>query len=165
MLDQKLALVLLIGSDEGIEDETVERVVDLGDPRQGGGITGNIWPNRAIASGVSGRRTVDGAQVETAPPPNRSLVVPTPDEMAVQLDERAGLELLPGRAERAFGDDTLGHIARAQDLKKLIQLALERAFDQVEQEHDGERQGTVTGKVCFGASVPGNEGRIANEIT
>jgi hypothetical protein len=39
MLDQKLALVLLVGSDEGIEDEAVERVVDLRDPRQSGGIT------------------------------------------------------------------------------------------------------------------------------
>jgi hypothetical protein len=62
MLDQKLALVLLVGSDEGIEDEAVERVVDLRDPRQSGGITGNIWPNWAIASGVSGRRTVDPAR-------------------------------------------------------------------------------------------------------
>src|SRR3954453_6906425 len=35
MLDQKLALVPLIGSDDGIEDE----VVELGDPRQSGGIT------------------------------------------------------------------------------------------------------------------------------
>jgi hypothetical protein len=87
--------------------------------------------------------------------------------MAVELDERGGIELLPGGAERAFCDDTFGHIARAQDRKELIQLALERAFDQVEQEHDhdGERQGTVTGKVCFGASMPGNEGRIADEIT
>ena len=94
-------------------------------------------------------------------------MVPAPDEMAVQLDERRRVELLPGGAERAFCDDTLGHIARAQDLKELIQLALERAFDQVEQEHDhdGKRQGTVTGKICFGASVPGNEGRIADEIT
>ena len=67
----------------------------------------------------------------------------------------------------ASADDTLGHIARAQDLKELIQLALERAFDQVEQEHDhdGKRQGTVAGKVCFGASVPGNEVRIVDEIT
>jgi hypothetical protein len=87
--------------------------------------------------------------------------------MAVELDESGGIELLPGSAERAFSDDTFGHIVRAQNLKELIQLALERAFDQVEQEHDhnGERQGTVTGKVCFGAPVPGNEGRIANEIT
>ena len=52
-------------------------------------------------------------------------------------------------------------------MKELIQFALERALDQVEQEHDhdGKRQGTVAGKVCFGASVPGNEGRIADEIT
>src|ERR671920_1645992 len=47
MLDQKLALVLLIGSDDGVKDEAVERVVDLGDPRQRGGITGNIWPKWA----------------------------------------------------------------------------------------------------------------------
>jgi hypothetical protein len=39
MLDQERALVLLVGSDEGIADEAVERVVDLGDPRQGGRIT------------------------------------------------------------------------------------------------------------------------------
>lgn len=165
MLDQKLAIVLLVGSDEGIEDEAVERVVDLGDPRQGGGITGNIWPNWAIASGVSGRRTVDGAQVETAPPLNGSIVVPALDEMAVELDERGGIELLPGGTERAFCDDTFGHIARAQDLINLIQLALERALDQVDQEHDGKRQGTVAGKICFGASVPGNEGRIVDKIT
>src|SRR4051812_4179120 len=147
-------------------------VVDLGDPRQGGGITVGgkhlaELGDRLWRVGQAPRRSIDGAQVETAPPPNRSIVVPTPDEMAVQLDERGGIELLPGGAERAFCDDTLGHIARTQDLKELIQLALERAFDQVEQEHDhdGERQGTVTGKVCFGAPVSGNEGRIANEIT
>ena len=94
-------------------------------------------------------------------------MVPALDEMAVEFDERGGIELLPGGAERAFCDDTLGHIARAQNLKELIQLALERTLDQVEQEHDhdGERQGTVTGKVCFGAPVPGNEGGIADEIT
>jgi hypothetical protein len=83
--------------------------------------------------------------------------------MAVELDERGGIELLPGGAERAFCDDTFSHIARA--LKELIQLALERPLDQVDQEHDGKRQGTVAGKVCFGASVPGNEGRIVGEIT
>jgi hypothetical protein len=116
--------------------------------------------------GQAQRRSVEGAQVEPAPTPNWSIVVPTPDEMSVQFDERGGFELLSGRAERALGDDTVGHIAMAQDLKELIQLALERAFDQVEQEqeHDGKRQGTVTGKVCFGASVPGNEGRIIDEI-
>ena len=77
-------------------------------------------------------------------------MVPAPDEMAVEFDERGGIELLPGGAERAFGDDTFGDIARVQDLKELIQLALERAFDQVEQEHDhdGERQGTVAGQGC-----------------
>ena len=87
--------------------------------------------------------------------------------MAVELNERGRVELLPGGAERAFCDDTFGHIAMAQDLKELIQLALERAFDQVDQEHDhdGKRQGTVTGKVCFGASMPDDEGRIADEIT
>ena len=92
-------------------------------------------------------------------------MVPALDEMAVELDERAGIELLPGGAERAFCDDTFGHSARAQDLKELIQLALERALDQVEQEHDGKRQGTVAGKVCFGASVPGNKVRIVDKIT
>src|SRR5690242_14767467 len=117
MLDQKLALVPLIGSDEGIEDEAVERVVDLGDPRQGGGITvGGKHPaelgDRLWRVGQAHRRSIDGAQVETAPPPNRSIVVPAPDEMAVQLDERSGIELLPGGAERAFCDDTLGDNAR-----------------------------------------------------
>ena len=94
-------------------------------------------------------------------------MVPALDEMAVELNERGRVELLPGGAERAFCDNTLGHIARAQNLKELIQLALQRALDQVEQEHDHDRkgQGTVAGKVCFGASVPGNEGRIVDEIT
>ena len=94
-------------------------------------------------------------------------MIPALDEMAVELDESGGIELLPGSAERAFCDDTFGHIARAQDLKELIQLALERALDQVDQEHDhdGKRQGAVAGKVCFGASVPGNEGRIVDQIT
>ena len=69
MLDQKLTLVLLIGSDDGIEDEAVERI--LGDPRQGGGITGNIWPNWAIASGVSGRRNVDPSMARRSKPRHR----------------------------------------------------------------------------------------------
>ena len=93
MLDQKLALVLLVGSDEGIEDEAVERVVDLGDPRQGGGITVGgkhlaELGDRLWRVGQAQRRSVDGAQVETAPPPNRSIVAPAPDEMVVELDER-----------------------------------------------------------------------------
>ena len=94
-------------------------------------------------------------------------MVPALDEMVVELDERSGIELLPGGAERAFCNDTLGHITRAQDLKELIQLALKRALDQVEQEHDHDRkgQGTVTGKIRFGASMPGNEGGVADEIT
>ena len=71
MLDQKRALVPLIGSDDGIEDEAVERVGDLRDPRQGGGITGNIWPNRAIASGVSGRRNVDPSMARRSKPRHR----------------------------------------------------------------------------------------------
>jgi len=66
---------------------------------------------------------------------------PTPDKMSVQVDERGRLELLPGRAQRAFGDNTLGHIARALDLKELIQLALECAFDQVQQEQEHDRKG------------------------
>jgi hypothetical protein len=71
MLDQKVALVLLIGSDDGIKDEAVERVVELGDPRQGGGITGNIWPKLAIASGVSGRRKVDPSMARRSKPRHR----------------------------------------------------------------------------------------------
>ena len=94
-------------------------------------------------------------------------MIPALDEMAVELDESGGIELLPGSAERAFCDDTFGDIARAQNLKELIQFALECALDQVEQEHDhdGKRQGTVTGKIRFGTSMPGNEGRIVDEIT
>src|SRR3954453_9302923 len=91
MFDQKVALVPLIGSDDGIEDEAVERV--LGGPRQGGGITVGgkhlaKTGDRLWRVGQAQRRSIDGAQVEPAPPPNRSIVVPAPDEMAVQLDER-----------------------------------------------------------------------------
>jgi hypothetical protein len=86
--------------------------------------------------------------------------------MPVQFDERAGFALLAGRTERALGDGTVGHIARAQNLKELVQFALERAFDQVEQEQEnnGKRQGAAAAEVWFGASVPGNEGRIVDEI-
>ena len=56
---------------------------------------------------------------------------PAPDKMPVQVDERGRLELLPGRAQRAFGDSALGHVGAVQDLKEVIQFPLERAFDQV----------------------------------
>ena len=73
MLDQKLALVPLIGSDDGIEDEAVERVVDLEiRARVAGSLwAGNIWPNWAIASGVSGRRTVDPSMARRSKPRHR----------------------------------------------------------------------------------------------
>ena len=79
---------------------------------------------------------------------------PTPDKMAVQVDER--LELLPGRAQRTLGNSALGHIGAVQDLKEFIQFPLECAFDQVqqEQEHDRKGQGPVTSEICFGASMP-----------
>ena len=88
-------------------------------------------------------------------------------EMAVQFDERAGLELLAGRTERTLGDRPLGHVGAVQDLEELIQFPLQRAFDQVDQEdeHDGKRQSAMTGEVCFGASMSGNEGRIVDELT
>ena len=92
---------------------------------------------------------------------------PTPDKMSVQVDERGRLELLPGRAQRALGDSALGHIGAVQDLKEFIQLPLECAFDQVqqEQEHDRKGQGPVTGEICFGASMPGKKGRIVDQTT
>ena len=92
---------------------------------------------------------------------------PAPDKMSVQVDERGRLELLTGRAQRAFGDSALGHVGAVQDLKEFIQFPLERAFDQVqqEQEHDRKGQGPVTGEICFGASMPGKKGRIVDQIT
>jgi hypothetical protein len=94
-------------------------------------------------------------------------MVPAPHEMAVQFDERAGLELLAGRTERTLGDRPLGHVGAVQNLKELIQFPLQRAFDQVDQEdeYDGKRQSAMTGEVCFGASMSGNEGRIVDELT
>jgi hypothetical protein len=35
---------------------------------------------------------------------------PAPDEMTIQFDEGGRLELLAGRAQRAFGHDALGPI-------------------------------------------------------
>jgi hypothetical protein len=92
---------------------------------------------------------------------------PTPDKMSVQVDERGRLELLPGRAQRAFGDSALGHVGAAQDLKEVSQFPLERAFDQVQQEHEHDRkgQGPVTGEICFGAPMPGKKGGIVDQIT
>src|SRR3954464_8666912 len=94
-------------------------------------------------------------------------MVPALHEMAVQFDERAGFELLAGRTERTLGDRPLGHVGAVQDLKELIQFPLQRAFDQVHpcDEHDGKRQSAMTGEVCFGASMSGNEGRIVGECT
>jgi len=42
----------------------------------------------------------------------------------------------------------------------------QRAFDQVQQEenHNGKRQGTLTGEVCIGTSMSGNESRIVDEL-
>ena len=92
---------------------------------------------------------------------------PTPDKMSVQVDERGRLELLTGRAQRAFGDSALGHVGAVQDLKEFIQFPLQRAFDQVqqEQEHDRKGQGPMTGEICFRASMPGKKGRIVDQIT
>ena len=172
MLEQELALVPVIGSDEGVQDELVERVVDLRDPRQGRGSTvgGEHLAergNRIWRIGQAQRRAIDGAHLETAPALDWSIMVPAPHEMAVQFDERAGLELLAGRTERTLGDRPLGHVGAVQDLKELIQFPLQRAFDQVDQEdeHDGKRQSAMTGEVCFGASMSGNEGRIVDELT
>ena len=94
-------------------------------------------------------------------------MVPALYKMTVQFDERAGLELLAGCTERTLGDRPLGHVGAVQDLKELIQFPLQRAFDQVDQEdeHDGKRQSAMTGEVCFGASMSGNEGRIVDELT
>ena len=163
MLDQKVAFVAMIGSDQGVKNEAVEWIVDLGDPRQGrrSAVGGDHLTERGDGVrrvGQAQGRAVDGAQVKT---------VPAPDKMSVQVDERARFELLTGCAQRAFGDSALGHVGAVQDLKEVIQFPLERAFDQVqqEQEHDRKGQGPVTGEICFRASMPGKKGRIVDQIT
>ena len=171
VLEQKIPLVPVIRGDERVEDQAVERVVDLGDPRQGGGIAVRREHLAEAGDGVrrvgqAQGRSVDGAHVKTVPAPDRSLMVPTPHEMAVQFDECARLQLLPGGAERALGDNPVGQVGSVQDLKELVQFPLQRAFDQVQQEenHNRKRQGTLPGKVCLGTSMSGNERRIVDEV-
>src|SRR6186997_1373498 len=66
MLDQKVPLVPAIGGDEGVQDELVERVVDLRDPRQGRGsaVGGEHLAERG--DGVSGRRSVEPSMARTS---------------------------------------------------------------------------------------------------
>ena len=172
MLDQKVAFVAMIGGDQGVENEAVEWIVDLGDPRQGrrSAMGGEHLTERGDGVrrvGQAQGRAVNGTHVETVPAPDGHLMGPAPDKMSVQVDERGRLELLTGRAQRAFGDSALGHVGAVQDLKEFIQFPLERAFDQVqqEQEHDRKGQGPVTGEICFRASMPGKKGRIVDQIT
>src|SRR3954447_16502627 len=61
-------------------------------------------------------------------------------EPLVQVDERAGLELLASGTKRALGDGTLGHIGITQNLKEVVQLALEGTLDQVQQEEKHDRK-------------------------
>ena len=170
MLEQEVTLVPVIGGNERVEDQAVERVVDLGDPRQGGGIAVRREHLAEAGDGVrrvgqAQGRSVDGAHVKAMPAPDRSLMVPAPHEMAVQFNERGGFQLLTGGAERALGDHPVGQVGSVQDLKELVQFPLQRAFDQVQQEenHNGKRQGTLTGEVYIGTSMSGNESRIVDE--
>ena len=88
-------------------------------------------------------------------------------EMAVQFNERAGFQLLPGGAERALRDHPVGHVATSQHLKELVQFPLQCAFDQVQQEenHNRKRQSTLTGEVRIRMPMSGNERRIVDEVT
>jgi hypothetical protein len=90
--------------------------------------------------GQAQRRAINGAQVETAPAPDWCIAVPAPNEILVQVDERAGLELLASGTKRALGDGTLGHIGITQNLKEVVQLALEGTLDQVQQEEKHDRK-------------------------
>ena len=94
-------------------------------------------------------------------------MVPALHEMAVQFDERAGLELLAGRTERTLGDRPLGHVGAVQNLKNSSSSRCSAPLIEVDQEdeYDGKRQSAMTGEVCFGASMSGNEGRIVDELT
>jgi hypothetical protein len=113
MLDQKVTFVALIRGDEGIENEAVERIVDLRDPRQGrrSAVGGEHLTERGDGVrrvGQAQGRAVNGAHIETVPAPDSRLMGPALDEMTVQFDEGGRLELLAGRAQRAFGHDALG---------------------------------------------------------
>jgi hypothetical protein len=72
--------------------------------------------------------------------PDWCIAVPAPNEILVQVDERAGLELLASGTKRALGDGTLGHIGITQNLKEVVQLALEGTLDQVQQEEKHDRK-------------------------
>jgi hypothetical protein len=165
-------LVPVIRGDQRVEDQAVERIVELGDPRQGGGIAVRREHLAEAGDGVrrvgqAQGRSVDGAHVKTMPAPDRSLMVPAPHEMAVQFNERGGFQLPTGGAERAFGDHPVGHVATTQHLKELVQFPLQCAFDQVQQEqnHNRKRQSTLTGEVCIRMPMSGNERRIVDELT
>src|SRR4051794_35159088 len=76
MLDQKVTLGPLIRGDEGVENEAGERIVDLGDPRQGrrSAVGGDHRTERGDGVWRVGQpqgRAVDGAHVETVPAPDR----------------------------------------------------------------------------------------------
>ena len=64
------------------------------------------------------------------------------------------------RHEEIVPDEQRRDHRTGRDLERFDQEGADQEHD-----HDGKRQGTVTGKVCFGAPVPGNEGRIVDEIT
>ena len=172
MLDQKVALVALIRGDESVENEAVERIVDVGDPRQGrrSAVAGKHLTERGDhvrCVGQAQSRAVNRTHVKTMPAPNGGLMGPAPEEMAVQFDEGGWLKLLAGRAQGALGHDALGHLGALKNLKELIQFPLKRAFDQVQQEeeHNGKGQGAVAGEICFAAPMPGQKGRIVDQIS
>jgi hypothetical protein len=69
MLDQKVAFVAMIGGDEGVENEAVERIVDLGDPRRRSAVGGDHLTERG--DGVSGSRRVEPSMARTSRPCQR----------------------------------------------------------------------------------------------
>ena len=71
MLDQKVAFVAMIGGDQGVENEAVEWIVDLGDPRQGRRSAVGREHLTERGDGVSGRRRVEPSMARTSRPCQR----------------------------------------------------------------------------------------------
>jgi hypothetical protein len=142
----------------------VEHVKQLRDPGHGTGGALSGLPDPEVGPDLGGVRQlaggpIHGDQAEPLPDAGRKLVIEVGHLRAVQLDKGGIVELLAGLAERALGDHPHRHRLRVLELEELVQLILQGAFDQIEQEEDddGKRQTPVAGEIVLVPPVAGFE--------
>jgi len=153
MIQGDVPFVSAVGMKSGVQSKAIENVVELRSQSQrpsaldrSGGV--EMLDGAGCVGNLEGG-TVEGQQPESVPCAKRKILFKESHESLIQFDQSRIMKFLSRSSEGAFSYRPKGEREVVDSLKESIQLGLERAFEEVQQEKDqgGESQTSFPDKM------------------